>query len=69
MKTYELTNRYDVSESTVRFDYSTADGDPPKSLKLNGKNYTRRGYHPLSYNAAIGLVWYECYIHPNNRGT
>jgi hypothetical protein len=62
MKTYELTNRYAVSESTARFDYNTADGDPPKSLKLDGFNWTRRGFHPLSYNAAIGLVWYERHV-------
>jgi hypothetical protein len=62
-----MTDRYDIDEATVRFEYLTAAGDPPKSIKLDGVHWQRQGYHPLSYDASRGLVWYKRYVTPTNR--
>jgi hypothetical protein len=54
----DMTARYDIDDRTVRFDYKTADGDPPKRINLDGLWWERRGFHPLSYDPETGLVWY-----------
>lgn len=57
-----LTARYDVGDTTVRFDYVTANGEPSKSIYLDGTNWQRIRYHPLSYGPTISLVWYQRYV-------
>jgi hypothetical protein len=54
-----MTARFDIDATTVRFEYRTADGDPPKNIKLDGVWWRRAGYHPLSYDETTGLVWYK----------
>lgn len=53
-----MTARFDIDARTVRFEYTVADGEPEKWIKLDGKVWRRTGWHALSYDASRGLVWY-----------
>jgi hypothetical protein len=54
-----MTNRYNIDTTTVRFEYKTKDGEPPKSIKLDGVHWHRQGFHAISYEPQTGLVWYK----------
>lgn len=62
-----MTDRYDIDEGTVRFEYLTVDGEPPKSIKMDGVFWQRQGYHHLSFDDSRGLVWYKRYVKPKPK--
>jgi len=55
----KLTARFDIKANRIRFDWPTADGEPPKDIRLEGRRWYRLGWSTISFQQEITLVWYE----------